>query len=65
ADLRDRLYAESVQLLAEYAPDPPYRSGSPDTAPPLARKLLEDMLAGFLQRAEETGRATFAARRPG
>jgi len=65
ADLRDRLYAESVQLLAEYAPDPPYRSGSPDTAPPLARKLLEDMLAGFLQRAGETGRAAFAARRPG
>jgi cyclohexyl-isocyanide hydratase len=65
ADLRDRLYAESVQLLAEYAPEPPFRSGSPDTAPSLARKLLEDMLAGFLQRAEETGRAAFAARRPG
>ncbi|HNM83908.1 MAG TPA: DJ-1/PfpI family protein, partial [Mycobacterium sp.] len=35
--LRDRPYAEAVQLLAEYAPEPPYSSGTPSTAPPEAR----------------------------
>lgn len=65
ADLRDRRYAEAVQLLAEYAPEPPFTAGSTESAPPEARKLLEDMLSEFLHRAERTGRDVLAARRRG
>lgn len=49
--LRDREYAQAVQLLAEYAPQPPLNSGSPGTAPPKVRRLIQDMLVGFMQNA--------------
>lgn len=45
--LRDKLYAETVQLLAEYAPQPPYNAGTPRTAPPQARAMLDDMFREF------------------
>lgn len=45
--LRDPLYAETLQLLAEYAPEPPFNAGSPGTAPPMAKALLDDMFKGF------------------
>jgi cyclohexyl-isocyanide hydratase len=32
--LRGDLVAEEIQLDIEYAPDPPFRSGTPETAPP-------------------------------
>ncbi|WP_369023317.1 DJ-1/PfpI family protein [Nocardia cyriacigeorgica] len=48
--LRDQRYAESVQLMAEYAPEPPFDAGSPKTAPPelvaSQREMFEDFLAG-------------------
>lgn len=46
--LRDRLYAESMQLLAEYAPEPPFNAGTPRTAPPLATAMMADMFKGFV-----------------
>lgn len=48
AQRRDRLYAESMQLLAEYAPEPPFQAGRPDTAPPQARALMETMMRGLV-----------------
>lgn len=45
--LRDDFFAESVQLLAEYAPEPPYRSGRLSEARPAVRSLMEGMFKGF------------------
>jgi cyclohexyl-isocyanide hydratase len=43
--LRGRDYAEAVQLYLEYDPKPPFRAGSPETAPAVARQMLELMFA--------------------
>lgn len=53
AKLRDRDYAETLQLLAEYAPEPPFTAGSPATAAPRQRQMLEEMLAPFLAEVRE------------
>lgn len=47
AKLRNRTYAEAVQLYLEYDPRPPFSAGSPETAPPVARKFISDMLGPF------------------
>ncbi len=47
--LRDRLYAQSVQLLAEYAPQPPLNAGTPASAPPEATAMMRDMFTGFMR----------------
>lgn len=49
AELRGRPYAEAVQLLAEYAPKPPFDAGTPATAGPSTTKLINDMFADFSQ----------------
>jgi cyclohexyl-isocyanide hydratase len=41
--LRDQPYAETVQLLAEYAPEPPFNAGSPRTAPAAVTQAVEAM----------------------
>jgi putative intracellular protease/amidase len=59
ARLRDGAFAQAVQLLAEYAPQPPFAAGTPDTAPPEATKMIGGMFEGFVARAHrlaETGR---------
>ena len=61
--LRDRPYAEVVQLLAEYAPQPPYDAGSPDRAPAAVREMVEAMFPTFLADVETKGRAAFARAR--
>ncbi|MFG1284410.1 DJ-1/PfpI family protein [Xanthobacter autotrophicus] len=58
--LRDRTYAEGVQLLAEYAPEPPFDAGTPQRAPAEVTALIEGMFTTFLAEAAETGRAAFA-----
>lgn len=50
-DLRGRSYAEGVQLLAEYAPAPPFNAGSPTSAPIETKTMLEGMFAGFVDQA--------------
>lgn len=45
--LRDPAYAQTVQLLAEYAPEPPFNAGSPRSAPPQVKALVEDMFKDF------------------
>lgn len=49
--LRDRAYAESVQLLCEYAPEPPFQAGSPRTAPPKVTAMVAGMFVDFNRNA--------------
>lgn len=48
-EFRDANYAETVQLLCEYAPDPPYNAGSPKTAKKQQVDMLQQMLGGFIE----------------
>jgi cyclohexyl-isocyanide hydratase len=45
--LRDPTYAQAVQLMCEYDPDPPFRSGSPTTADPAVVQIVSGMFEGF------------------
>lgn len=47
--LRDQQYAEGMQLLAEYAPVPPYNAGTPTTAPKASIDLMSGMFVDFVQ----------------
>lgn len=47
ARLRDPAYAQMVQLLAEYEPQPPFNSGTPATASPDTVKLVQGMFDNF------------------
>jgi cyclohexyl-isocyanide hydratase len=51
AELRDRNYAENVELLCEYDPHPPFNAGSTHTAPPEVRAMMENMLKPFQTKA--------------
>jgi putative intracellular protease/amidase len=48
ARLRDKPYAQSVQLLAEYAPQPPFNAGTPKTAPKEVHQLMGSMFDSLL-----------------
>jgi cyclohexyl-isocyanide hydratase len=52
--LRDQAYAETVQLLAEYAPEPPFNAGSPHTAPQAVKRITEGMFPDFNSKARAT-----------
>ena len=43
AKLRDKTYAQGVQLMAEYAPQPPLNAGTPKTAPPAVHQMMDSM----------------------
>lgn len=43
AKLRDKTYAQGVQLMAEYAPQPPLHAVTPKTAPPEMRQMMDPM----------------------
>lgn len=45
--LKGQEFAESIQLLAEYAPEPPYQSGRLEQANPRVRGLMEGMFTGY------------------
>lgn len=60
AKLRDDSYAQSLQLLAEYAPAPPFNAGTPATAPAASKELMTSMFAGFVETARETARRTMS-----
>lgn len=45
--LRDTAYAQTTQLLAEYAPEPPFNAGTPRTAPPDVAAMVADMFKDF------------------
>ncbi len=48
AKLRDETYAQGLQLLAEYAPEPPFKAGTPSTAPAEVRDMMAAMFPKFL-----------------
>jgi cyclohexyl-isocyanide hydratase len=51
ARLKDKAFAEAVQLMLEYEPDPPFQSGSPAKAPVAVRRFLQDMYAEITKSA--------------
>lgn len=55
--MRDDLYAQTVQLLAEYDPKPPYNAGSPQTAPEMSVMMLKDMFKGYAEKVTSAYRS--------
>ncbi|MGL6074545.1 MAG: DJ-1/PfpI family protein [Fimbriiglobus sp.] len=51
AKLKDETYAKSVQLMMEYSPSPPFKSGTPEEAGPEISQHMKDMLAPFVKSA--------------
>lgn len=63
--LRDREYAEGVQLLAEYAPEPPYDAGTPQRAPANVKAMMEGMFTDFNEKTARIARDVYARHRNG
>ena len=61
AELAGESYAQEVQLTLEYAPDPPFQAGRPQTAPPEILAKVQARLAPIV--ASRTAAAEEAARR--
>lgn len=60
AGLRGDLYAKALQLQAEYAPEPPFQSGTPEEAGDWLRSTLRDMSAVILDEFETLSRTAGA-----
>lgn len=52
---RGDFYAQSIQLLAEYQPNPPYNSGTLETAPSKVNKLMQGMFTGYKAKIKSIG----------
>ncbi len=63
--LRDRQYAECVQLMSEYAPEPPYDAGTPKRAPSEVTKMMSDMFIDLTRRPKGLDRDTYSKYRNG
>lgn len=61
AKLRGDAVAQAIQLHMAYAPEPPFNSGTPETAPPEVLREARKAMAGITARREATARR-FAAR---
>jgi putative intracellular protease/amidase len=61
AKLRDPIYAKSMQLLAEYQPEPPFNAGTPERAGPEVTGPMQAMFTDFVAKARSAAEA--AARR--
>lgn len=59
ADLRDEKYAQGVQLLAQYAPAPPFNAGDPATAPKDVTAMIDGMFTGLRQEMRAAAAATY------
>jgi cyclohexyl-isocyanide hydratase len=64
AKLRDETYAQSVQLLAEYAPQPPFNAGTPATAPKAVHEMMSRMFDGLIEQMRVVSRDALPGRRP-
>lgn len=60
AELRGRRAAEEIQLGMAYAPEPPFASGKPETAPPEVLQAVQERTRALTARREQTA-ARFAA----
>ncbi len=56
ADLRGEEVAETIQLHMQYAPEPPFNSGTPETAPPAVLTAARLSVAAMTARRERTAR---------
>jgi len=56
AALRGENYAKAVQLQMEYAPAPPFNSGTPETAPPAITRSMRAMNEPLIKKAREIAR---------
>lgn len=63
AEFRDREYAQALQLLAEYDPQPPFDAGSPAKAPAKVRQDMETMMAGWLKQVADVAPTTPGGRK--
>ena len=57
ARLRGEDYARTAQLVAEYAPQPPFDAGSPATAGPAVTRDAEAILAGLIAGSQTAAKA--------
>lgn len=57
ARLRDKTYAQSVQLVAEYAPQPPFNAGTPKTAPREVRQMMGSMFDSLVADMRQTAKS--------
>jgi cyclohexyl-isocyanide hydratase len=56
AELRGEELAQIIQLDIAYAPEPPFNSGTPETAPPPILERARQSVASLTARREETAR---------
>jgi cyclohexyl-isocyanide hydratase len=56
ADLRGVEEAQAIQLAIAYAPEPPFSSGTPETAPPAVLKRTRDSYRAVTEQRERTAR---------
>jgi cyclohexyl-isocyanide hydratase len=56
AELRGEETAQAIQLNMVYAPEPPFQSGTPETAPPPILQQARQSLRAITARREETAR---------
>jgi cyclohexyl-isocyanide hydratase len=57
--LRDPAYAQRMQLVAEYDPQPPYDAGVPSKAPAAITVAMRAMFAPFVEQARAMAGAAF------
>ena len=56
AELRGEEVAQAIQLYIAYAPEPPFNSGTPETAPPAVLERARQSVASITAKREETAR---------
>ena len=56
AELRGEEVAQTIQLYMAYAPEPPFNSGTPETAPPHILESARRSVASITAKREETAR---------
>lgn len=62
AELAGETLAQAIQLALEYDPEPPYRSGHPDVAPPAVVERVRDLMAGRVNRQRAKAQEWAASR---
>jgi len=56
ADLRGDEVAQGIQLAIAYAPEPPFNSGTPETAPPAVLERAKETMRQITEQRERTAR---------
>lgn len=60
ADLRGDEVAQAIQLYMAYAPEPPFNSGTPETAPPAVLEKARQSVQAITSQREQTARRVAA-----